>query len=49
MWVEVCVGDVEKLIKALIHKIRPLVLPEVDLKYLIPLVLNGKTFQQIIA
>ena len=49
MWVEVCVGVVEKLVKALIHKIHHLVLPEVDLKYLIPLVLNGKTFQQIIA
>ena len=49
MWVEVCVGDVEILIKALIHKIHHLVLPEVDLKYLIPLVLNGKIFQQIIA
>ena len=49
MWVEFCVGVVEILVKVLIHKIRHLVLPEVDLKYLIPLVLNGKTFQQIIA
>jgi len=47
--VEVCVGVVEILVKVLIHKILHLVLPEVDLKFSIPLVLNGKTFRPIIA
>ena len=47
--IEVCVGVVEILVKVLIHKILHLVLPEVDLKFLILLVLNGKTFQPIIA
>ena len=44
-----CVGVVGIPTKVLIHKIHRLVLPEMDLKYLIPLVLNGKTFPLITA
>ena len=49
IFAEFCVGVVRIKLKALILKIHHLALLAMDLKYLIPLALNGKIFQLIIA